>query len=283
MERRDSRRGRSSNSGGLLTGRDQGGFPAGLFGEEHYGLHCLTEETSRNRLAHRFSKWKLAAATFGLVLLLAAGAAFWTLRSRLPSGRPEATRISVAVFPLQNLSGDAEQQYFTDGMTEAIITDLAQIGALRVVSRTSASAYGSRGGTLAAMAREFRVDHVVEGSVLRVGDQVRITVQLLDAKNDRHLRAQNYEGDLHDILLRLQSEVAQAIAREVRVRLTPDEQARLENRPRVNPKAHEALLKGYHQMLKWELKEVLRGREYFQQAIAEDPGYAPAYAGLADT
>ena len=119
------------------------------------------------------------------------------------------------------------------------------------------------------------MDHVVEGSVLRVGDQVRITVQLLDAKNDRHLWAQNYEGDLHDILLRLQSEVAQAIAREVRVRLTPDEQARLENSPRVNPKAHEALLKGYHHMLKWELKEVLRGREYFKQTIAEDPGYAP--------
>jgi len=242
----------------------------------------VTEDTSKNRLAHRFSKWKLAAAAFGLVLLLAAGAAFWTLRLRLPSGRPGATRISVAVLPLQNLSGDAEQQYFTDGMTEAIVTDLAQIGALRVISRTSALAYRNRGDTLTAIARELRVDHVVEGSVLRAAHRVRITVQLLDARNDRHLWAHNYEGDLRDIL-RLQSEVAQAIAREVRVRLTPGEQARLSNRPRVNPKAHEALLKGYHHMLKWELKEVLRGREYFQQAIAEDPGYAPAYAGLADT
>ena len=240
------------------------------------------KETSRDRSAYRFSKWKVAAATVGLVLLLVAGGAFWHLRSLLPSGRPESRRISVAVLPLQNLSGDAEQQFFTDGMTEAITTDLAQIGALRVISRTSALAYGNRRDTLPAMARELRVDHVVEGSVLRAGNRVRITVQLLDARNDRHLWAQNYESDLRDIL-RLQSDVAQAIAREVRVRLTPGEQTRLANRARVNPKAYEAFLRGIHYMLKWQIGEIEKGRESFRQAIAEDPNWAPPYAGLADT
>ena len=222
----------------------------------------------------------LAAGFLVLALLSAAGYLGW--RWFRPPSAPSGGQVRLAVLPLQNLSGDAEQQYFTDGMTEAIITDLAQIGALRVISRTSALAYRDRRDTLPAMARELKVDHVVEGSVLRAGNRVRITVQLVDATNDRHLWAQNYEGDLRDIL-RLQSEVAQAIAREVRVRLTPGEQARLSNRARVNPKAYEFMLKGYHHTLKWKKSEVFKGREYFQQAIAEDPGYAPAYVGLADT
>ena len=240
------------------------------------------EVASRAPDTRRFAKWKLAAAIIGLVSVIVAGGVLWVMRSPGPIDRTETTRISMAVLPLQNLSGDAEQQFFTDGMTEAITTDLAQIGALRVISRTSASAYRDRRDTLPAMARELNVDHVVEGSVLRAGDRVRITVQLLDARNDRHLWAQNYDGDLRDIL-RLQSEVAQAIAREVRVRLTPGEQARLSNRARVNPKAYEAFLKGRHHTFKWQTDEILKGREYFQQAIAAEPGYASAYLGLADT
>jgi tetratricopeptide (TPR) repeat protein len=132
------------------------------------------------------------------------------------------------------------------------------------------------------LARELQVDHVVEGSVLRAGNRIRITVQLIDAREDRHIWARNYEGDLSDIL-RLQSEVAQAIAAEVRVRLTPGERAQLSNRARVNPKAHEAFLRGYHHLLKWRLTDVLKGREYFQEAIAAEPDYAPPYVGLADT
>ncbi len=239
------------------------------------------KSTAAARGMRRFLTWKLAAIT-GAALLLAAVGVFWLMRSIGPGRLPERTRVSLAVLPLDNLSGDADQQYFTEGLTDAITTDLAQIGALRVISRTSASAYRNRQASLPAMARELQVDHVVEGSVLRAGNRIRITVQLIDAREDRHIWARNYEGDLSDIL-RLQSEVAQAIAAEVRVRLTPGERAQLENRARVSPKAYEAFLRGYHHLLKWQLTDVLRSREYFQEAIAAEPGYAFPYVGLADT
>jgi eukaryotic-like serine/threonine-protein kinase len=229
----------------------------------------------------RYFTWKLAAIMGAALLLMAVGA-FWMMRSIRPASPPERTRVSLAVLPLENLSGDADQQYFTEGLTDAITTDLAQIGALRVISRTSASAYKNRKDSLPAMARELQVDHVVEGSVLRAGNRIRITVQLIDAREDRHVWARNYEGDLSDIL-RLQSEVAQAIAAEVRVRLTPGERAHLSNRARVNPKAYEAFLRGYHHLLKWQRTDVLKGREYFQEAIAAEPDYASAHVGLADT
>ncbi len=239
------------------------------------------KNAAEGRGMHRLFTWKMALIT-GVALLLMAVGAFWLMRSIGPASLPERARISLVVLPLENLSGDADQQYFTDGMTEAIITDLAQIDALRVISRTSALAYRNRRDTLATMARELQVDHVVEGSVLRAGNRIRITVQLIDAREDRHVWARNYEGDLSDIL-RLQSDVAQAIAAEVRVRLTPRERAQLSNRARVNPKAYEALLRGYHHLRKGQLTEVLKGREYFQEAIAAEPDYASAYVGLADS
>jgi serine/threonine-protein kinase len=194
----------------------------------------------------------------------------------------QTSRVSLAVLPLDNLSGDPEQQYFTDGMTDAITTDLARIGEMRVVSRSTSMAYRNRPDALRAIARDLHVANVVEGSVLRARDRVRITVQLIDAERNRHIWAQSYEGDLRDILL-LQSSVAQAIAQEVRVRLTPGEQAQLAKKARVNAKAYEAFLKGRHLTLKWQKDDILRGRQYFQQAIAEDPQFAPGYAGLADT
>jgi serine/threonine-protein kinase len=239
------------------------------------------KSTTAARGMRRFFTWKLAAIT-GAALLLTAVGAFWLIRSIGPASPPERTRVSLVVLPLENLSGDADQQYFTEGLTDAITTDLAQIGALRVISRTSALAYRNRRDTLAAVARELQVDHVMEGSVLRAGNRIRITVQLIDAREDRHIWARNYEGDLSDIL-RLQSQVARAIAAEVRVRLTPGERAQLSNRARVNPKAYEALLRGYHHMLKWQLTDVLKGRDYFQEAIAAEPGYASPHVGLADT
>jgi len=236
--------------------------------------------TAAVRGIRRFFTWKLATIT-GAALFLVAGGAFWVMRSIGPARQPERTRVSLAVLPLENLSGDADQQYFTEGLTDAITTDLAQIGALRVISRTSASAYRNRQDSLPAMVRELQVDHVVEGSVLRAGNRIRITVQLIDAREDRHIWARNYEGDLSNIL-RLQSEVAQAIAAEVRVRLTPGERAQLSNRARVNPIAYEALLRGYHHVLKWQLTDILKGRKCFQEAIAVEPGYASAHVGLAD-
>ena len=194
----------------------------------------------------------------------------------------QSARVSLAILPLDNLSGDPDQQYFTDGMTDAITTDLARIGELRVVSRSTSMTYRNRPDALRAIARDLNVANVVEGSVLRAGNRVRITVQLIDAERNRHIWAQSYEGDLRDILL-LQSSVAQAIAQEIKVRLTPGEQAQLAKKARVNAKAYEAFLKGRHLTLKWQKDDILRGRQYFQQAIAEDPQFAPGYAGLADT
>ncbi len=221
---------------------------------------------------------RLVLALFApAMLLMAAVIALW-----VRSSDPPDLRQSIAVLPLQNLSGDPGQQYFTDGMTDAIITDLARIAALRVVSRGTSMVYSTRPDPMRAIARDFHVHYLVEGSVLRAGDRVRITVQLVESKNDRHVWAQNYEGDLRNILL-LQSNVAQAIAREIRARLTPGEEARLAKASRVNPKAYEAFLKGRHLMLKWVRSDIAKGREYYLQALAEDPNYALAYAGLADS
>jgi len=191
---------------------------------------------------------------------------------------------SIAVLPLENLSRDPEQEYFADGMTEELTTDLGQIEALRVISRTSVMRFkGMRpAGGLAEIARQLRVDAVVEGSVLRSGDRVRITTQLIDARTDRHLWAQSYERDLRDVL-ELQSEVAQAIANEIKIKVTPQEQVRLARARPVSPEAHEAYLKGrYYWNLRTE-ESLKRGIGYFQQAIEKDPGCALAYVGLADS
>jgi TolB-like protein/cytochrome c-type biogenesis protein CcmH/NrfG len=186
---------------------------------------------------------------------------------------------SLAVLPLENLSRDPEQEYFAEGLTEALITTLAKIGELRVVSRTSAMQYKGVHKPLREIARELEVDTIVEGTVLRAGDRVRITAQLIDAPKEMHLWAESYERDLRDVLA-LQSEVAQAIARQVQVKLTPQDLAHFAQPHPVDPEAYEAYLKGrYH----WNRRPgVRKGIEYFEQAIAKDPTYAAAYAGLAD-
>ena len=194
------------------------------------------------------------------------------------SGRIKA----VAVLPLENMSRDPEQDYFADGMTEALITDLAQIGALRVISRTSAMQYKGTRKPLPEIARELNVDAVVEGSVLRFGNRVRITAQLIHAASDQHLWAKSYERDLGDILA-LQSEVARAIAKEVKIKLTPHQQARLTCARPVNPEAYEAYLKGRYYWNKFTEEGFKRSLEYFKQAIEKDPVYASAYAGLAES
>ncbi len=195
---------------------------------------------------------------------------------------------SLAVLPLANLSGDASQDYFADGMTEALITDLAQISALRVISRTSVMQVNVK-RPLPEIARELGVDGIVEGSVVRAGDQVRITAQLIYAPTDKHLWAKSYDRDLRNVLA-LQSDVAQAIANEIQVKLTPQEESRLASTRAVNPAAHEAYLRGLYSFHQGQHDLLLspRGRElmeqavaYFRQAIQLDPNYAPAYAGLA--
>ena len=195
--------------------------------------------------------------------------------------RPAAIR-SLAVLPLENLSGDASQNYFSDGMTDELITDLAQISALRVISRTSVMVYKGARKPLPQIARELNVDAVVEGTVLRSGDQVRITAQLIDASTDKHLWSQSYQGELRDTLA-LQDRVARAIAEQIQINLTPREQAALKSVKAVNPEAYESYLKGRYFWNKRTADGLKVALAYFKQAIEEDPKYAQAYSGLADT
>jgi TolB-like protein/DNA-binding winged helix-turn-helix (wHTH) protein/tetratricopeptide (TPR) repeat protein len=194
---------------------------------------------------------------------------------------PTAIR-SLAVLPLENLSGESSQNYFSDGMTDELITDLAQISALRVISRTSVMVYKGARKPLPQIARELHVDAVVEGTVLRAGDQVRITAQLIDASTDKHLWSHSYEGELRDTLA-LQDRVARAIAEEIKISLTPREQAALKSATVVNPQAYESYLKGRYFWSKRTADGLKVALAYFNQAIEEDPNYAQAYSGLADT
>jgi TolB-like protein/Flp pilus assembly protein TadD len=188
---------------------------------------------------------------------------------------------SLAVLPLENLSRDPEQEYFAEGLTEALITSLAKIGELRVVSRTSSMLYKGARKPLREIANELEVDAIVEGSVLRSGDRVRITAQLIDAAKESHLWAESYERHLRDVL-DLQSEVVQDIARHVEVRLTPQEQAQFTQVRPVDPTAYEAYLKGRYHWNRRTHDGFPKGARYFQEVIDKDPRFAAAYAGLAD-
>src|SRR5438105_4190980 len=188
---------------------------------------------------------------------------------------------SLVVLPLENLSHDPQQEYFADGLTEALITTLAKIGELRVVSRTSAMLYKCVRKPLSEIARELEVDAIVEGTVLRAGHRVRITAQLIDAAKETHLWAESYERDLRDVLA-LQSELPQALAREVRVKIAPQEQALLAQPHPVDPEAYEAYLKGRYHWNRRSGEALPKAVQYFQQAIAKDPTFAAAYSGLAD-
>jgi serine/threonine protein kinase/tetratricopeptide (TPR) repeat protein len=198
-----------------------------------------------------------------------------------PAAAPPAPVRGILVLPLENLSGDPEQEFFADGMTEELISDLAQIQALRVISRTSAMRYKKTQKTLQEIGRELNVDSVVEGSVRRHGERVRITAQLIEIATDRHLWAKSYERDLKDVLA-LQGEVAQAIAQEIKGKLTPEEEARFAHSHTVDPKAYEAYLKGRHHWYKRNDESLLRSLEYFREAIDVDPTWATAHVGLAD-
>ena len=194
----------------------------------------------------------------------------------------EAPRVpSLAVLPLENLSRDPEQDYFAEGLTEALITTLAKIGNLRVVSRTSAMQYKGVHKAVREIARELGVNSIVEGTVLRSGRRVRITAQLIDAPQETHVWAESYERDMRDVLA-LQSEMAQAIARQIQIKLTPQEQAHFANVHSVNPEAYEVYLKGRYHWTRRSGEGLGHAVQYFQQAIVKDPTYAAAYSGLAD-
>src|SRR5262245_19571120 len=224
----------------------------------------------------------LGIAALALIALAAAAVLYALfIREKRPSPHPAIT--SLVVLPLENLSGDPSQEYLADGMTDALIGDLAKIGALRVISRTSAMHFkGAKKSLLPEIAGALKVDAVVEGTVQRSGDRLLIRAQLIHAATDQHLWAEDYERDVRDVL-KTQSEVAQAIAREIKVVVTPQEQARLANIRQVKPEAYEAYLQARYVWNKRTPEMLKKAVGHFERAINLDPNYAPAYAGLADS
>ena len=203
-----------------------------------------------------------------------------------PRTEPEAARAlpaihSLAVLPLENLSGDKEQEYFADGMTDALTTDLAQIGSLRVISRTSAMQFKGSKETLPQIGRDLKVDAVVEGTVARAESRVRITAQLIEVSSDHHLWAQSYERDLKDILA-LQDEIAKDVAEQIRVKLTPKERTVVVQAHPVDPEAYDDYLRGTFWLYQFTQEGFKKGCDYIQKVIAKDPGYAPAYVAVAE-
>jgi TolB-like protein/DNA-binding winged helix-turn-helix (wHTH) protein/Flp pilus assembly protein TadD len=195
--------------------------------------------------------------------------------------RPDGST-SLIVLPLENLSGDKEQDYFADGMTDELIANLAKIRSLRVISRSTAMAYKGTRKPLSEIARELNVDAVVEGTVLRAGNRVRITAELVRVSTDRHLWAETYESQLGDVL-GLQNRVSSAIVDEIRINLTPEERNRLAKTPAVSPEAYENYLKGRYYWNKRSDEGLTKAIGYYEQATRKDPQYALAYAGLADS
>jgi TolB-like protein/DNA-binding winged helix-turn-helix (wHTH) protein/Tfp pilus assembly protein PilF len=188
---------------------------------------------------------------------------------------------SLIVLPIENLSGDQDQEYFADGMTDDLIANLAKIRSLRVISRSTAMAYKGTRKPLSQIASELNVDAVFEGTVLRVGNRVRITAELVQVSTDRHLWAETYESQMGDILA-LQNRVSSAIVNEIRINLTPEEQERLARNPAVAPEGYENYLKGRYYWNKRSDENLTRAIGYFEQATHQDPQYALAYAGLSD-
>ena len=231
---------------------------------------------------HRDPQQRPATACEVLAALRSIGSA-GAARSnpKSPSRSTRARVRSLVVLPLDNLSGDPTQDFFADGMTEALIADLAKIDGLRVISRTSAMRYKGARRPLPEIAAELGVDAVVEGSVARSGGRIRITAQLIHAASDTHLWAASFDRDLSDVLT-LQSEAARAIASEIRIKLTPRAKARLESARRVNPEAYDAFLRGRHHLTRRSEEALLNAADYFRTATDLDPTYALAYVGLAD-
>jgi TolB-like protein/DNA-binding winged helix-turn-helix (wHTH) protein/Tfp pilus assembly protein PilF len=247
-------------------------------------IDLVPEESSRpvvlpdtgKPLSQPARAWRLSG--FGLALALAATLS-WIL---YPRSHSSSGIRSLAVLPLENLSGDPSQDYFAEGMTDELITRLAQISALRVISRTSVMTYQNARKPLRDIGRELNVDAVVEGSVSRSGDRVRITAQLIQVPADTHMWAQSYDEDIQDTLA-LQSKVARDIAEQIQVTLNRQEQAALVRSAPVDPQAYEAYLKGRYFWNKRTEEGLTKAIEYFRHAIELDPKYAQAYSGLADS
>jgi len=237
-------------------------------------------EASQDAKARRAPWDRWLAGSVVLALVLAVGTYYLRSQTRRWQGYRQIR--SLAVLPLQNLSGDPAQEYFADGITDALITGLSRIGSLRVISRTSVMRYKRSAKPLPEIARDLNVDAVIEGAVIRSGSRVRVTAQLIEAQSDRHLWADEYDYELRDVLT-LQSDAAKAIANEIRVKLTPMEQQRLAARHPVKPEALDEYLKGRSFWGQRTEQGMRKAIEHFQSAIGRDPDYAMAYCGLADS
>jgi TolB-like protein/DNA-binding winged helix-turn-helix (wHTH) protein/Tfp pilus assembly protein PilF len=226
----------------------------------------------RRKLSYWWLAFLVAAVIFGLLAI-----------TKFFLGRRGASVPirAMAVLPLQNLSGDPAQEYFADGMTDALITNMARIGSLRVISRTSVMTYKATRKPLAEIARELNVDAIVEGSVVRSGNRVRVNAQLIQVIPERHLWANAYERDVTDIIA-LQGDVARAIANEIQIQLTPQERAHLTASRVVNPDAYSKYLMGRYFLDRAGKDNLQKAVSYYQEAIHLDPNYALAWAGLAD-
>ncbi len=244
-----------------------------------------SEAAAGARSAWKRPAWAAATAAILLAVALYVAIHSGVMRpaSRAPGNRIEPHVIrSIAVLPLDNYSGDSNQDFFAEGMTDELTADLAIISQLRVISRGSAMQFkGKQRPPTPEIARKLNVDAIVEGSVLRSGDKVRITAQLIDARSDRHLWAKSFERSSRDVLA-LQDELASAIAREIHVQLTPAEQSRLTRAPSVNPEAYDAYLKGRYYFNRPSDENLKKAITLFEEAIALDPNFAPAHSGLSD-
>lgn len=229
----------------------------------------------------KVKRLRLAVALVSVVLLISALLYFAKISNRFPFRTAAKSIRSVAVLPFDNFSGDPEQQYFADGMTEALIAELGQIRDLRVPSRTSVMLYKRAKKPLRQIAQELTVDALLEGSVTRSGDRVEITVQLLDGLRDQHLWGGTYDRDFRDVLA-LQHELARAITAELKISFSPQEQQHLKSSAPVNADAYAAYLHGRYYWYKRTIEGFQKSIQYYEQAVAADPNYAPAYAGLAD-
>lgn len=223
--------------------------------------------------------WLRMGSSAVAVLLALVGGYFYLSRSNRITSPPVR---SLAVLPLENLSHDPEQEYFADGMTDDLITQLAKLSSLRVISRTSVMRFKGTQKPLAEIAQELNVDAVVEGTVMRSADRVRVTAQVVRANPEEHLWAESYDRPLGDAVV-LQGELAREISRAIRVQITPQEQTRLASTHPVSPEAYEAFLKGRYYWGKRTEATTKKAIEYFQEATVKDPNYAPAFAGLADS
>ncbi len=220
------------------------------------------------------------SAALIFVAAVAGATVLWRLRQASVL-RPAGSIRSIAVLPLANLSGDPQQEYLADGLTDELITNLAKVSGLRVISRTSVMRYKGATVALPRIGRELNVDAVVEGSVAREGDRMKITAQLVDVSTDRHLWADNYESELHDVL-QLQDDLAQVIATQVEAKLASRQLERVAGARAVDPQAYEFYLKARYFWEKRTEADFAKSLDYFQRAIVLDANYAPAYAGMAE-